>query len=138
VAIIEKIYFKKDDIWNQKKQIDLHACELKEGKRNVSFITSEGNNRLINDRIRGFCHMKFKANFVVDGIDVDNLTVGELLQIGDAVIKITEIGKECYIDCPIIKKFNTLCAVNEQIFFGEVLEAGIVKEKDSITFLPLL
>lgn len=135
MATIEKIYLKKDNIWEQEKQIDLNASGLKADKRNVSFISSEGDNRLSNDRMKGFCHMKFKANFVVGGIDISSLTEGGLLQVGDAVVKITEIGKECFDDCPIVKKFDTLCFVNEQIFFGEILEAGVVKEKDSVLFI---
>lgn len=135
MAVIEKIYVKKNDIWNQEEKLDLHTCELKEGKRSVSFISSEGNNRLIDDSIKGFCHIKFRANIVIDGINVEDLTKGELLQIGGAIIKITEVGKECYDDCPIVKKFNILCSVNKQIFFGEVLKAGIIKKRDSIIFL---
>lgn len=63
------------------------------------------------------------------------MTEGKLLRVGEAVIEITEVGKECFSDCPIIKKFNTLCAVNKQIFFGEILKAGIVKEKDSVILI---
>lgn len=135
MATVEKIYFKKDDIWNRMEQIDLHVCELKRGKRIISFISSIGDGRLINDDVKGFCHAKFKANFVVSGIDVMGLTEGRLLQMGDAVIRVTEVGKECYADCPVIKKFNVLCSVNKQIFFGEILEAGIVREKDSIVLI---
>lgn len=135
MVTIEKIYFKKDDVWNQMKQIDLNVCELKKGKRNVSFISSRGDSRLINDHIKGFCHAKFKANFVVSNIDINDLIEGRLLQIGDTIIKVTEIGKECFIDCPIIKRLNTLCLVNKQIFFGEILKVGVIKEKDNVILI---
>lgn len=136
MAVVEKIYFKKDGVWNQKKQISLDICKFKKGKRNVSFISSRGNSRLINDHIKGFCHAKFRANFVVSNIDINGLTEGKLLRIGDdAIIKITEVGKECFIDCPIIKKLNTLCLVNKQIFFGEILKVGVIKEKDNVILI---
>ena len=46
---------------------------------------------------------------------MDSLAEGMLLQIGnDTVIRITEVGKECFVDCPV-KKFNTLCLINKQI-----------------------
>lgn len=135
MATIEKIYFKEDDAWNQKEQIDLHTCELKEDKRSVSFISSEGNSKLINDRIKGFCHIKFKANFVVNDININNLIEGKSLQIGEAIIKVTEVGKDCFINCPVIKNSNTSCSVNKQIFFGEVLKKGVIKEKDKVILI---
>ncbi|NMA03307.1 MAG: hypothetical protein GX925_01250 [Clostridiales bacterium] len=135
MAIIDKIYLKENDVWNQKEQIDLRTCGLRKDKRGVSFISSEGNARLVDDHIKGFCHIKFRANFVIKDININNLTEGKILQMGEAVIEVTEVGKECFIDCPIIKKLGALCTVNKQIFFGEILRAGIVKEKDSVILI---
>ncbi len=135
MAIIEKIYLKENGVWNQKRCIDLYTSELKKDKKGISFISSEGDARLTDDDIKGFCHMKFKANLVVEGIDINNLTEGKLLQIGDAVIEITEVEKDCFPDCPIIKKLNTLCLINKQIFFGRILKKGIIKKGDNVMFM---
>ena len=136
MATIEKIYIKKNDTWIQKKQVSLSIYKFKNGRRNISFISSEGNDRLINDHVKGFCHAKFKANFVISNIDMDSLAEGMLLQIGnDTVIRITEVGKECFVDCPVVKKFNTLCLINKQIFFSEILKPGVIKEKDKVILI---
>lgn len=135
MATIEKIYFKEDGIWNEYPNLILIASKFKESKRGISFISFEGHKRLTDDEIKGFCHNRFNANFVVNGIDIKGLALGQLLQIGDAVVKITKLEKDCLPDCPIIKDSRVSCNVNKQALFVEILKEGLVNKKDKIILM---
>lgn len=135
MAIIEKIYFKEDGIWNEYSNLTLITSKFKGSKRGISFISFEGNKRLTDDEIKGFCHNRFNANFVINGIDVKTLVLDQLLQIGDAVVKITKLEKDCLPDCPIIKDSGASCTVNKQAFFAEILKEGLVNKKNKIILL---
>lgn len=132
VANIEKILFKEDGIWSECDSLSLDASKFEGSKRGVSFISLEGSKRLADDEIKGFCHKRFKANFVVSGIDVRDLNVGQLLEIGEAIIKVTKVNKDCLTQCPIIKNSNISCHVNKEAFFGEIFKEGLVNKNDKI------
>lgn len=135
MSSIEKILFKQDGIWKEYDNLTLNSSLLKESKRGISFITLEGQQRLIDDEVKGFCHNRFKANFVVKDIEKSNIVVNKLLQIGQAIIKITKIEKECLVYCPIIKNSNTSCNVNKEVFFGEIVEEGLINKNDRVTVI---
>jgi len=135
MATIEKILLKEDNEWNQYNDIYLEALRFEESKRGISFISSEGNKRLNDDEFKGFCHNRFKSNFVVNGIDTKDLTVGQLLQIGESIVRITKVKKNCLPECPIIKDSNVSCDVNKEAFFGEVFKEGLVNQNDNIALL---
>ena len=59
----------------------------------------------------GVGHGDFGENLVVEGIDFRRLPVGTLLSCGEAVLEITQIGKECHTHCQIYQKMG----VTEQI-----------------------
>ncbi|MBU5675015.1 hypothetical protein KQI88_01110 [Alkaliphilus sp. MSJ-5] len=135
MAIIEKIFFKEDGIWSEYANLTLIVSKFKGSKRGISFISFEGYKRLTDDEIKGFCHNRFNANFVVNNIDMKGLALGQLLQIGDSVVKITKLEKDCLPDCPIIKDSGVSCAVNKQAFFAEILKKGLVNKKDKIILM---
>ncbi len=132
---IENILFKENGIWKAYDNLTLNNSLLKESKRGISFITLKGQQRLIDDEVKGFCHNRFKANFVIKDIEKSNIIVNELLQIGKAVIKVTSEKKDCLSDCPIVKNSNTSCNVNKEIFFGEIVEEGLVNKNDRVTVI---
>ncbi|SDL11547.1 MOSC domain-containing protein [Natronincola ferrireducens] len=121
--IVQGISKKKDDVWKNHQEIFLQTSK----DENISLITSKGYDSLTQDIIKGFCHFKFKANFVIKGIDLEKITINTLLTIGDAVIKITEIEKKCHQQCPAFTK-NHSCTLGQQIFFGKVVQEGLVKK----------
>ena len=133
MAIIEHILFKEDGIWKEYDNITLNNSLSKESKRGISFITLKGEQRLINDNVKGFCHNRFKANFVIKDINTNDFKVDQVFKIGDATVKITKVEKECFKDCPIIKNSKMSCNVNKEVFFGEIVEEGLVNKNDKIT-----
>ena len=73
----------------------------------------------------------FAENINTVGISLKTLPVGTLLQIGPAVLRVTQIGKECHNDCAIRKAAGD-CVMPREGIFVRVLESGAVKTGDEI------
>ena len=76
----------------------------------------------------------FAENINTIGISLKTLPVGTLLQIGTAVLRVTQIGKECHNDCAI-KKTTGKCVMPTEGIFCEVVIPGRVQKGDQITVL---
>ena len=76
----------------------------------------------------------FAENINTIGISLKTLPVGTLLQIGAAVLCVTQIGKECHNDCAI-KKATGKCVMPTEGIFCEVVIPGRVQKGDRITVL---
>ena len=74
----------------------------------------------------------FGENLLVEGIDLKNLPVGTVLKAGTAVLRITQIGKECHSDCEIRRRTGD-CIMPREGIFAEVLEGGEIRPGDVIT-----
>lgn len=74
----------------------------------------------------------FAENITTQGIDLARLKVGDTLRIGEeAVLKVTQIGKECHNGCAIFKKIGA-CAMPKRGIFASVETGGEVKVYDRI------
>ncbi len=79
----------------------------------------------------------FGENLVVEGFDFRNMPVGSRFAIGDAVLEMTQIGKECHNDC-IIKQKTGECIMPHEGVFARVLHEGEIKTGDEMILLPPL
>lgn len=73
----------------------------------------------------------FGENIIVGGVDLRSLPVGTVLEIGEAKLKVTQIGKECHSHCNIYKKMGD-CIMPREGIFAEVLKGGVVQKGESI------
>jgi len=73
----------------------------------------------------------FAENLTTDGIDLVNLPVGTRLQIGAALLEVTQIGKECHNRCAIYYQAGD-CVMPKEGIFARVIEGGVVKPGDEI------
>lgn len=73
----------------------------------------------------------FGENIVADGFDFARLPVGTLLGSGDAVLEITQIGKECHQHCAIYQSVGD-CIMPREGVFARVLEGGTVHVGDEL------
>jgi len=74
----------------------------------------------------------FAENLSIEGIDLYLLPVGTTLTIGaDAVIRLTQIGKECHTRCNIFYQVGD-CVMPREGVFAEVLKEGEVAVGDAI------
>lgn len=73
----------------------------------------------------------FAENLTIGGIDVATLPLGTKLKIGEAVLEVTQIGKECHNKGCAIKKQVGTCVMPVEGIFGRVLTAGWVSTDDT-------
>lgn len=74
----------------------------------------------------------FGENLLVDGIDCARLPVGTRLRVGaEALLEVTQIGKECHSACAIRQRVGT-CIMPHEGIFARVLCGGEVSEGDVI------
>lgn len=75
----------------------------------------------------------FAENLSTEGIELFSLPVGTKLSIGEeAVLEVTQIGKECHTRCAIYYQAGT-CVMPTEGIFTRVIRGGRVKAGDPIT-----
>ncbi len=73
----------------------------------------------------------FAENITTRGIDLPALPIGTRLVLGDAVVEVTQIGKECHTRCAIYYQAGD-CVMPKEGIFAKVLQGGVIKPGDSI------
>ena len=79
----------------------------------------------------------FAENITTEGIDLWHLPIGTQLQLGEAVLEITQIGKECHRHCQVFRQVGD-CVMPREGIFGIVIKEGIVKPGQDIQIIPTL
>jgi MOSC domain-containing protein YiiM len=75
----------------------------------------------------------FAENIATEGIDWPNVPVGTRFRLGDeAVVEITQIGKECHKKCAIYYQAGD-CIMPREGVFGRVIRGGGISCGDSVT-----
>ena len=74
----------------------------------------------------------FAENITTEGLDLVHLPLGARLNIGEVLLEITQIGKECHNRCAIFHQAGD-CVMPMEGIFGRVLKGGQVQAGDSIT-----
>lgn len=77
----------------------------------------------------------FGENLIIEGYDFRSLPVGTRFRIGDVVLELTQIGKECHSHCEIYKKMGD-CIMPREGVFTEVVTGGHIKNGDEVEMLP--
>lgn len=78
----------------------------------------------------------FGENLIVEGFDLRTIPVGTKFTIGETLLELTQIGKECHSHCEIYKVMGD-CIMPREGVFTKVLKGGIIRPGDEITKLPL-
>lgn len=73
----------------------------------------------------------FAENITTEGIDLKNLKIGTKLKIGECIIEISKIGKECHNYCEIYKKVGD-CIMPKEGVFAKVIKPGLINVNDKI------
>jgi molybdopterin adenylyltransferase len=78
----------------------------------------------------------FAENLTVEGITLPVLPIGTRLKVGqEAIVKVTQIGKQCHHDCEVYRKAGE-CVMPQEGIFVEVLLGGEVQVGDAIQTIP--
>jgi molybdenum cofactor synthesis domain-containing protein len=101
--------------------------------RQVSFLSLE---KIEAFRERGAKveYGAFGENIIAEGFDFRALPVGTRFRIGDALLELTQIGKECHTHCAIYHQTGD-CIMPREGVFAVVLEGGVVKAGDTIELI---
>lgn len=77
----------------------------------------------------------FAENLTIDGIEVSKLPIGTKLKIGEVVLEVTQIGKECHNKGCAIKRQVGSCVMPIEGIFARVINSGPVKVGDTVEVL---
>lgn len=110
---------------------DAHAGDW---HRQISLLAEES-----IDTMRAVCPVElddgiFAENINTKGIDLKHLPVGLRLRVGQTILEVTQIGKECHSDCAI-KKATGRCVMPTDGIFAVVVSEGRIKAGDRIEIL---
>lgn len=72
----------------------------------------------------------FAENITTEGIDLHHLPIGTRLNLGNTVIEITQIGKECHHGCAIFAAVGD-CVMPRKGVFAKVVEEGEISSESS-------
>jgi len=74
----------------------------------------------------------FAENITTSGIDLVSLPIGTRLQIGETLLEVTQIGKECHTRCAIFYQAGD-CVMPKEGIFTKVISGGVIHPEDKIT-----
>lgn len=78
----------------------------------------------------------FGENLIVEGFDLRNIPVGTKIQLGEATLELTQIGKECHSHCEIYQAMGD-CIMPREGVFAKVVKGGKICPGEKATILPL-
>jgi MOSC domain-containing protein YiiM len=73
----------------------------------------------------------FAENITTQGIDLPALPIGTQLTIGETLLEVTQIGKECHTRCAIYEQAGD-CVMPKEGIFVKVLRGGSIEPGDAI------
>lgn len=76
----------------------------------------------------------FAENILTEGLTLYTLPVGTRLRVGEVLLEVTQIGKECHAHCAIRQQVGD-CVMPREGIFTIVLEEGTIRAGDAITVL---
>ncbi len=98
------------------RQVSLLATESIEKMRKLGLDVTSGD---------------FAENITTSGIDLVSLPIGTRLQVGEALLEVTQIGKECHTRCAIYYQAGD-CVMPKEGIFAKVVSGGVVRPSDQV------
>lgn len=106
---------------------DAHAGFM---HRQVSLLALEDIEKM-KEKIPALRPGSFAENITVKGFDTESLSVGDRLKVGEALLEVTQIGKECHSKCEIYRITGD-CIMPKKGIFCAVIKGGTVKKGDKV------
>jgi len=100
--------------------------------RQVSFLAEESIDQMRALGLSRLTPGAFAENINTEGITLNTLPVGTRLQVGECLLAVTQIGKECHNDGCAIQKATGRCVMPTEGIFAIVLKGGVVRGGDGI------
>lgn len=93
------------------------------GRKQISLLDREVRVWMENCEEKGLCFARFKENIQIDGGMVPGLKEGDILQIGEAKIRITGRSKRCFPECRLFRE-GAECRLSTGNAWAEVVAEG--------------
>ena len=77
----------------------------------------------------------FAENITTSGIELVTLPIGTRLQVGETLLEVTQIGKECHTRCAIFYQAGD-CVMPKEGIFAKVITGGIIRPGDGVEPIP--
>jgi MOSC domain-containing protein YiiM len=100
--------------------------------RQVSLIAME-DIRTMMDKLPSLVPGSFAENLTTEGFDLSKLKIGDMLKVGETLLRVSQIGKECHTKCEVFKQTGD-CIMPKKGIFVEVIKGGKVKKGDTIEY----
>ncbi len=110
---------------------DAHAGDW---HRQVSLLGLESYDKMTDEKGERLPRGSFAENLTTEGIRLYELPIGTVLQIGETIQEVTQIGKQCHTGCQI-KSLVGDCVMPREGIFTKVLAGGVIREKDPIRII---
>ena len=108
---------------------DAHAGFM---HRQVSLIAVE-DIRTMMEKLPDLVPGSFAENLTTEGFDLSALKIGDRLKVGETVLEVSQIGKECHTKCEVFRKTGD-CIMPKKGIFTRVIKGGKVKTGDTVRF----
>ncbi len=73
----------------------------------------------------------FAENITTRGIELVSLPIGSRLKIGESMLEVTQIGKECHNRCAIYYQAGD-CVMPKEGIFVKVISGGVIRPVDEV------
>jgi len=76
----------------------------------------------------------FAENITTRGVDLVSMPIGTRLVLGDTLLEVTQIGKECHSRCAIYHQAGD-CVMPKEGIFAKVIRGGVVQAGSAVQIL---
>ena len=98
------------------------------GEKQVTFLSVLTRRWIEAQAEKGLCFRRFKENILIEDLPLDEIGSGNLLTVGNAVLRIS-LTKPCFENCPLVSK-GTPCRLSGRAVFAVVEQSGTVRVGD--------
>ena len=109
---------------------DAHAGDW---HRQISLLAEESVDKM-RALLPGLEPGAFAENINTRGLDLKSLPLGTRLRLGETVVEVTQIGKQCHNDCEIKKRTGN-CVMPTEGVFAVVVKEGTIRKGDKIEII---
>ena len=110
---------------------DAHAGDW---HRQISLLAQESVDKMTAKGVKDLTPGIFAENITTEGIELHTLPIGTRLKVGECILEVTQIGKECHHHCQIYQQIG-MCIMPIEGIFTIVIEEGQIKPGDEIKIL---
>lgn len=93
------------------------------GDKQLSILSLKTREAIDQLKDQGLCIPRFYANLTLEGLDPSTLKLGQELRLGRSLLKISQLGKECFPECSLVKEGKE-CDLAREAIFARVIKGG--------------